>query len=72
MANIINRYYRYENAGMQDISKWFNVNGINTVFPRHYIYHAPTNALYNYTPWKSNIYIRQVNNAKGLYNNLNF
>ena len=72
ISNIRRRHNRFIDAGMKDISIWFNANGITTVFPKHYIYHVPTNALYHYTPWKQSVYIRNVNSAKGLYYNLGF
>jgi hypothetical protein len=72
MGYIRNRYNRFETYGMKNVFTWFNANGVSTVFPNHYIYHAPTHILYHYTPWKPNIYIRNVNNTMGLYYNLGF
>ncbi|MDR1198834.1 MAG: hypothetical protein LBK94_07470 [Prevotellaceae bacterium] len=72
MNNVINRYYRFEEAGMINTNKWFSTEGRNTVFPKHYLYHKHSRTLYHYTPWKNNIYIRQVNNGSGLYRNLGF
>jgi len=63
---------RFEVAGMKHPNVWFNAGGRNTVFPNHYIYHVPSKGLYHYTPWSYSIFIRNVNNASGLYRNLGF
>ena len=41
-------------------------------FPRFYVYTANTHILFNYTPWKSSVFIRKIKNSNDLYRNLSF
>jgi hypothetical protein len=69
---IINRYYRFQRAGMKHPDVWFNKDGQWTVFPKNYVYHKQSKILYNYTPWKSSVFIRKTNKANDMYRNLGF
>ena len=70
--NIINQYYRFKSAGMQGTNAWFKKDGSWTVLPKNYVYHEQSNTLYNYTPWKSSVFIRKINKANDMYRNLGF
>ncbi len=72
MANIANRYRRFQNAGMKNTSTWFKKDDRYTVFPKHYVYHKQSKVLYNYTPWKHNVFICKTNKASDMYSNLGF
>ncbi len=41
-------------------------------FPRYYVYAANTHKLFNFTPWKSSVFIRNINTSGDLYRNLSF
>ena len=41
-------------------------------FPRFYVYTANTHNLFNYTPWKSSVFIRKIKTSNDLYRNLSF
>lgn len=52
MQRITRRYYRFRNEGID--------------LPNHYVYHKYSNNLYHYTPFESNIFIRQIRSPQGL------
>ncbi len=72
MCNIVDRYYRFQRAGMTRTDTWFKKDGKWTVFPKHYVYHKHSKVLYNYTPWKNNVYIRKISKASDMHRNLGF
>lgn len=49
---VINNYYKAKEQGV--------------ALPTHYVYHRESKIIYQYTPWKSNIYIKKVTNNTGL------
>ena len=69
---VINRYNRFQGAGMKHPDVWFKKDGQWTVFPKNYVYHKQSKTLYNYTPWKSNIFIRKTSKASDMHRNLGF
>ncbi|MFP4664303.1 MAG: JAB-like toxin 1 domain-containing protein, partial [Bacteroidales bacterium] len=72
MCNIRRRYRRFQNAGMKRTDTWFKKGNQWTVFPKHYVYHKQSKTLYNYTPWKNNVFIRETSKASDMYRNLGF
>ena len=64
MALIRKTYYDYYNNNMSLQT--------GKGFPRYYVYTANTHKLFNYTPWKSSVFIRNVNKSEDLYRRLGF
>ncbi|MGE0021885.1 MAG: RHS repeat-associated core domain-containing protein [Draconibacterium sp.] len=69
---IINQHNRFKSEGMQGVNAWFKKDGSWTVLPKTYVYHKQSKTLYNYTPWKSSVFIRKINKANDMYRNLGF
>ncbi len=72
MLNIYNLYKEFKSSGITSIDKWFDYNGVKTIFPKHYIYQVKSGNFYNYTPWTPNIFIRNISGGNDLYRNLGF
>ena len=64
MNTIIRTYYDYMQKGLSLQS--------GKGFPRYYVYTANTHKLFNYTPWNSSIFIRNIRTSNDLFRNLSF
>ena len=64
MHAIRNTYTDYKNKGLPLQS--------GKGFPRYYVYTANTHILFNYTPWKPSVFIRNIEKFNDLYRNLSF
>lgn len=57
---------------MKHPNVWFKKDGKWSVYPKHYVYHKQSKVLYNYTPWKNNVFIRKISKTSDMYRNLGF
>ena len=64
MGSVISTYNDYVSKGLP--------TQMGKGFPRFYVYTANTHILFNYTPWKSSVFIRKIKSSKDLYRNLSF